>query len=282
MVQRFIFTVATGRCGQASLSELINRHVKDAYAAFEEPQVRPVLPGGLGDVERRFRRRFVETDELLGRGRVLRAHTNGDTAYIDRVVAKRLLQIKREMASKEKSVYVDVSKYFARGLHLGYARAIRSFGLVLLVRDPVKNMRSFLNRDKNFFKDNPPTNVPGNLLRLDSASLSRGELYLWAWCEIYLRYLALRDAGHGAPAIEIRTDDLVNNDRMTEHFRSLDLAFEPLTPVPALNTNVGSGREPTIVSQEDVRTFERFLEKLPVAVIERIDYLRSYKPRAAA
>jgi len=224
----------------------------------------------------------VETDELLGRGKVMRAHANGDSGYVDRIVARRLFQIERLMARKGKSVYVDVSKYFARGLHLGYARAIPVLGLILLVRDPLKNMRSFLNRDKNFFKDNPPTNASGNLLRLDSAELSRGELYLWAWCEMYLRFLALRDAGYGSPSVIIRTDDLVDSNKVAEHFQALGFQFAALTPVPALNANVDSGRNVTVVTEEDVRTFERFFERLPPSIVDRIDYFRSYQPHATA
>src|SRR5581483_5102959 len=185
MAERFIFTVATGRCGQASFAEWVNRHVPAAYAAFEEPHARTRLPGALGDLERHFRRRFVETDELLGRGKVLDAFVRGDDAYIERVAAKRIAMAERWLAAAGKSIYVDVSKFYARGLHIGFARLVPRFGLVILLRDPIANMRSFLNRDKNFWKDNAPSDAARNQLRLDPSSLGKGELYLWAWCEMY-------------------------------------------------------------------------------------------------
>jgi len=282
MDERFIFTVATGRCGQASFAEWIHRHVPGAFAAFEEPHARTRLPGVLGDIERQFRRRFVETDELLGRGRVLKAFMSGDDDYIERVAAKRIAMARRWCARAGKSVYIDVSKFFARGLHIGFARVVPRFDLVILVRDPVENMRSFLNRDKNFWKDNPNTDAPRNHLRLDPATLEKGELYLWAWCEMYLRYLALRDSGQVEHAIEVPTQDLSHPERVSAVFSALDLAHTPLVSVPAKNTNAEVGRGATIVTAEDVSVFERFMNRLPADVIGRLDYLKTNRPRAAA
>lgn len=282
MAERFIFTVATGRCGQATLTELVRRHVPSAHAAFEEPHARAWLPGALGDLERHFRRRFVETDELLGRGRVLTAYVAGDDAYIETVAARRIAMARRHLARAGKQVYFDVSKFFARGLHLGFQRLVPRFGLVLLVRDPLANMRSFLNRDKNFFKDNPPIEAQRNLLRLDSAKLEKGELYLWAWCEMYLRYLALRDSGQASHAVELPTGDLDAPARIAAIFRRLDLEHTPVEALAPRNTNAEVGRGATIVTAGDVRTFERFVNRLPRAVLDRIEYLKSYRPRAAA
>jgi hypothetical protein len=282
MIERFIFTVATGRCGQASFTEWVNRHVPAAFAAFEEPHARPRLPGALGDLERHFRRRFVETDELLGRGRVLDAFVAHDDAYIERVAAKRIAMAERWCARAGKSIYVDVSKFFARGLHVGFARRVPKFGLVILLRDPVANMRSFLNRDKNFWKDNPPIDSARNQLRLDTKALGKGELYLWAWCEMYLRYLALRDSGQVTHAVEVPTRELDHPERVAAIFKALDLAHTPLTQVGAKNTNAEAGRGATVVTAEDVRTFERFLNRLPAGVVDRLGFLKSYRPRAAA
>lgn len=282
MVERFIFTVATGRCGQASFTELIRRHVPAAYSAFEEPHARTRLPGALGDLERHFRRRFVETDELLGRGRVLDAYVKYDDAYIERVAAKRLAMAQSWCTRAGKGIYVDVSKFFARGLHIGFARLVPRFGLVILLRDPIANMRSFLNRAKNFWKDNPPTDAARNHLRLDPASLEKGELYLWAWCEMYLRYVALSDSGQVTHAVEVRTGDLNHAERVEGIFRALDLAHTPVAYVPAMNTNTEAGRGATAITAADVRLFERFMNRLPSGTIDRLDYLKTYRPRVAA
>lgn len=282
MIERYIFTVATGRCGQASFTEWIERHVPDAHAAFEEPHARTRLPGALGDLERHFRRRFVETDELLGRGRVIEAFVSGNDTYIEHVAAKRMAMAERWCARGGKKIYVDVSKFFARGLHIGFQQRIPRFGLAILLRDPLLNMRSFLNRDKDFRKDNPPTDAARNELRLDPKMLAKGELYLWAWCEMYLRYLRLRDSGQVTHAVEIRTQDLDSAERVAAVFRALDLAHTPLTRVAAKNTNAEAGRGATKVTPDDLRTFERFMNRLPGDILDRIDYLKSYRPRAAA
>ena len=82
MKRRYIFTVVAGRSGQAFLTDVFRRHVPKCYPAFEEPQVNPVLKGFLENYERRFRRKYIETNELLGRGNVLTAYEEKDTAYI--------------------------------------------------------------------------------------------------------------------------------------------------------------------------------------------------------
>lgn len=282
MEERFIFTVGTGRCGQATLAELVARHVPSAFAAFEEPHARVFLPGRLGVLERRFRRRFVETDTLLGRGRTLDAYAKGDDAFIARVAARRLAMARRWLARERKTVYFDISRFFARTLHVGFTRLVPRFGLVLLVRDPVANMRSYLNRDKNFWKDSAPTDAPHNLLRLDPASLEKGELYLWAWFEAYLRFQALRESGQASHAVVIRTPDLSRPDAVAAAFGALALEHLPIAATPARNTNAEIGRGATRVGAEDVRLFERFLGRVPPAQLDRIDYLKTYRPRAAA
>jgi hypothetical protein len=276
--ERFIFTVSTGRCGQASLANLLAIHAPYCYAAFEEPQVRPILPGPLRPIERRFRRRFVETHELLGRGRVLHAFDRGDQEFIDRIVARRLKLIRRTMERRRAHVYFDVSKFFARGLHAGFCKAIGRHALVNLVRDPVQNMRSYLNRNKNFFLDNNSPAAASNILRLEGISHSKGELYLWAWFEMNLRFHAMKSRPEVSAAVEIRTERLGDAAYMSRAWGSLGLDCARFEPQPALNTNVQNGFVETHVSFDDVRTFERFAERVPRELRDRISYLRGYDP----
>jgi len=278
MAKQYIFTVTAGRSGQNSLAALLNAHVPGCHAAFEEPHAKVRLKGALGDVERRFRRRFFETHELLGRGRVLTAFQDGDEAYLDRIAAKRL-----GMAEQlEGSIYVDVSKYFARGLHNAFARAVKDFGLIRLVRDPILNMRSFLNRGKGFYLDNSAPDAPRNLLLLDPSTMSKGELYLWAWCEVYLRFDRLVDEFEVSRAVEIRTEDLNDGGNVTRHFRSLGLDHSEIRVLPPRNTNRDQGRGDTIVKREDIETMERFLDRLPGGVRDQIAYFSGYEPARAA
>jgi len=277
-IERFIFTIATGRCGQSSLTELVENHVPDCYAAFEQPDIRPILPRALQPYERRFRRRFIETNELLGRGKVLAAFENGDHDYIDCIVDKRLRRIRREMARRNAGIYFDISKFFARGLHLAFTKAVGRYALVHLVRDPVRNMRSFLNRNKNFTLDNNRPEARSNVLRMSSAEMSAGEFYLWAWCELYLRYEAMCQSSALTHAVEIRTESLQDAAAMDAAFDRLGLVHSPVRPLPPANTNSSRGLLETRVGADDIRTFERFCDRMPVSLRDRINYFKTYDP----
>jgi hypothetical protein len=275
MTDRYIFTVASGRCGQSSLSHFLNTHVENCYAAFEEPSPRLHFCGILGDMERRFRRRFVETHELLGRGKVLSAFDSGDEAYLDRIVAKRLVL----MDKKGAGIHIDVSKYFARGLHHAFARACPDLSLILLVRDPILNMRSFLNRNKSFTLDNNMPEAKSNLLRLPCDGFEKGELYLWAWCEMYLRYLALIEKYNIEISTVIHTSDLNDAYKMNAHFDTLQLLHTPVKMTKPRNTNVEQGKDQTVITTEDIELFEKFILRVPQPAVAKISYLSDYDPR---
>ena len=274
MTDRYIFTVTAGRSGQSSLTHLLNTHVDNCYAAFEEPAPKLHLIGFLRDFERRFRRQFVETHELLGRGKVLSAFENGDEAYLDLIAAKRL----RLIDGKGVGIHVDVSKYFARGLHRAFCRACPDLSLILLVRDPVLNMRSFLNRGKSFTLDNNMPDASSNHLRLPCDDFAKGELYLWAWCEMYLRYLALIDEFNIQTATIIRTEDLNDADKLNAHFSALGLPHSPVIKIKPRNTNAEQGKGETVVATEDIELFENFLKRLPQSALKQISYFDTYDP----
>jgi hypothetical protein len=274
--EHFIFTVTTGRSGQNSLADYLARAVPDSYVACEEPQPKLMFAkysGFLGGLENRFRRRFVETHELLGRGQVLKAFDQGDEAYLDAIVERRL----RKIQKRGSRIYIDVSKYFSRGLHRAFCRAVGDFGLILLIRDPLANMRSFLNRDKKFTLDNALPDARSNELVLDSSNMTKGELYLWSWCENFLRYLKLIEEFGVKRHVIVRTEDIHDPARLNSYLGTLGLASIVAGPPPLLNTN--SLR--TIVTEEDIRTFEKFRKRLSSEVVERIAMLREYDPSAS-
>ncbi len=273
---QYIFTVTAGRSGQASLANLLRQHVPGCYPAFEEPRINRHLPGMLGDFERRFRRRFVETHELLGRGRVLTAFDQGDDAYLEKIARRRIQMAVRILARRRAHIYIDVSKYFARGLHRGFASVLPSFALIRLVRDPILNMRSFLNRRKNFQLDNNMPDQPSNILRLDSADFEPGEFYLWAWCEMYLRFEQMVEEHNIARSVEIRTDDLSDSARIDAAFDKLGLAHSPVVTRPPANTNISQGLGGTKVEQQDIDLFERFTARLSADMKHRITYFSDY------
>ncbi len=275
---RYIFTVTTGRSGQAAFADLLNKSVPDCYAAFEEPFVKTHAQGVLGGWERRFRRRFIETHELLGRGKVLKAYSSGDEEYIESIARKRQQMIEKKMERVGKSIYIDVSKFFARGLHAGWKRVLPSFSLVRLVRDPVLNMRSFLNRNKTFTLDNNLPSSPTNLLVLDADDLSPGELYLWSWCETYLQFDAMVDRHNIQRAVEVRTEHLGDPNIMSAVLDGLGLAHEGLEPAQFVNTNQEVGNKATVPTAEDILLFEHFINRIPTHIRRRISYFDAYSP----
>ncbi len=277
-IDRWIFTVSPGRSGQGTLASFLAAHVEGAYVAFEEPQIRPFSPGALGDIERHFRRRFIETDELLGRGRVLRADAEGNHAYIDRIVAQRMRTIGRQAQRTRAHIYIDVNSRFVRGLCWGFTRAVPRFSLIRLLRDPVLVMRSYLNRSKNFAREHVSPGAPNNLLRLDPADFAAGEFYLWAWCESYLRCERLAALPGADKAVDLRTEALNDAVAMNRFMDDLGVPHRLAQILAPSNTNLGQGYGATNVSKADLRLFERFLGRLTPAIRGQLRYLDHYQP----
>lgn len=277
-IERWVFTASPGRSGQGSLAEFLVAHVERAHIAFEEPQIRPHFGGALGDLERHFRRRFMETDEMLGRGRILAADAAGDQSYVDHVVAQRLRVIAREARRRDARIYIDVNSRFVRGLCWGFARALPRFSLIRLVRDPVLVMRSYLNRGKSFAKEHVAPDAAHNLLRLDPSGFAPGEFYLWAWCESYLRFDRLAELPAVEAAVELRTEQLNDAAAMGRFMDALRLQHQPARVLAPSNTNRGQGYGTTRVSQDDVRLLERFLDRLTPALRSRLRYFDGYAP----
>ncbi|WP_370153362.1 hypothetical protein [Ferrovibrio sp.] len=276
---RYIFTVTPGRSGQATLSDLVSRCCPGVAAAFEEPQIRTALPGVAGDLVRRFRRRFVETHELLGRGRVLRGFAAGDETLLERYGRARFDWIEGYRGAAP--VYFDISKYFIRGLHRPLTRLAGRPQLVFLVRDPVANMRSFVNRRKNFFLDNNAPADAANAWPDPEAAGRPEELYFWSWLEVYLRGLLLVEEFGLAPPRIIWNTDLADPAAMTEHFRGLGLDCDGVAAGPALNTNESRGLAQTRVTPADTAAFARWRSRVPDAVWNRLTFMRDYDPRDA-
>ncbi len=278
---RYIFTVSTGRCGQNTLADLLRDHLPEATVAFEEPQVTPVLPGALGTLERRFRRSFVETHELLGRGRVLTAFARADSASLDRFGRDRIAWIERRMAESGARVYIDVSKHFIHGFHIPLSERLTDFGMIRLTRDPVSNMRSYLNRRKSFELDNNPPDSDQNCLRLAPGDLSYGELYLWIWFETQLRFEALKARYPAIKTVDLTTPELNDAAAIARLMDTFHLAHGPVRVGSPKNTNKALGFGETAVTREDVESYERFVARVPQELISRIPYLRGYDVRRA-
>ena len=65
-MSKYIFTVTAGRSGQVSLTEIINKYSLNCHAEVEHPEIHTYFNGRMGLIEHSFRRKFIETNELLG------------------------------------------------------------------------------------------------------------------------------------------------------------------------------------------------------------------------
>jgi len=278
-IYNYIFTVTTGRSGQETLSMLVDRYSIDTYVAFEEPNINPVFNNLIGDIERKLRRLFIETDELLGRGKVLESYKNGDYKYINKIARIRFDTINNLLSTHGLINYMDVSKFFARGLHIGFLNVIPIISVVHLVRDPIENMRSFLNRNKNFNLDNNYPDSLSNELCLESRGMEKGELYLWSWFEMYLRFIDLKKRPNVQSYTEIRTEDLGCNLCVKKSLKMVGINYDNSKENNILmNTNLSKGYRETQVTLTDLKLFEKFVKKIPIDILSRIKYLSTYEP----
>ena len=145
------------------------------------------------------------------------------------------------MDQTRSSIYIDLSKYFARGLHEGFLGILPEISLIRLIRDPITNMRSFLNRDKFFFLDNNRPESKSNLLRLNSTDMEKGELYLWIWCELYLRFNQMLACSKVVKHVEIRTERLDETTYLEEALDILEVEHNSIEKRDHTNTNASKG-----------------------------------------
>ena len=116
--------------GQETLYNVLKSNSLDCHSTFEHPNIKPIFPNILGDIEKKLRRKFIQTNELLGRGKVLRAFDKDNIKYIEKVVRTKLKLFEKEANKNKSEIYFDVSKYFIRGLHLGFNSILREYSIV--------------------------------------------------------------------------------------------------------------------------------------------------------
>jgi len=261
--QTFIFVVSAGRSGQSSFSRQLKQAYPTSYVAFEEPQIRYAFPNFLNWPERKFRRAFVETDELLGRGKVLTAFSRNDRTTLKRYGLQKFNWLKNKMEQCGSNVCFEVNKHFLHGLHLGMEQMVRpNHQLIHLVRDPLLNMRSYLNRNKNFYLDNGAPDCEFNEIKMDPSLLTKGQHYLHAWCECYLRANKFA-VNHGIKKHTLLTRDLTNPAKMNSLFKNISLPCAAIQPVKKMNTNEEQGFGETKLEDQDMVEALNFIEMLP-------------------
>jgi hypothetical protein len=272
-MSRYIFTVTSGRSGQASLTEIINKYSINCHAEVEHPEIQLFCKGRLGEYEHNFRRKFIETNELLGRGKVLTSFRGNDIDYIVSI-AKRKKAMFNEFLKDESKIYFDVGKHFSRGLHLGFDRVLESYSVVLLVREPMENILSFVRRNKNFYLDN---NHPSDLMNqyvFTKDKYTLVELYAWMWVETYLRFLSIIKSKKVDAYHVLSTQDLNKEEKIVDLFKKMDIkgSFEDFK---AIRINTSDSNISSFTNNEEDQ-FLSFVSNLPVKILNEIKILHRY------
>ena len=272
---RYIFTVVVGRSGQFSLANTINKYGKDCFAEAEPPNLllnNKFTPSWI----KNFQRKYIVTNEMLGRGKALKWFEEGLDEKIQHQVEKKIDRIKQIRLKKDFSFYFEISKFFSRTQCEAFYKLIPSLELIKLTRNPIANAKSFLNRNKNFYLDNNSPESKINCLIMDSKSLSKFELYLWSWFETELRFKRFVDKHNINSVFEIKTEELNSRKKIIKLFEYFEVNYDFPEQLDILNTNFEHGLPKTLISKDDISQYQSFLDKVPNQLIEKIDYLKNF------
>ena len=275
---KLIFTAVVGRSGQSSLNNIFNNYGEGCFAEIEPPHLIIKRKGLIGDILGIIQRKWIVTHELLGRGKALEWYENQEHEKLDKVAQKKLNRIKKLQRKHKFQTYIEISKYFMRAQYEYIYKNTPDMSLIKLTRDPLLNARSFIKRNKNFYLDNPPPHFKRNCLCMDTKRLTKFQLYLWSWFEIELRYYKFLDRCNIKKVFELKTEDLNNKGKIEEMFDYFDLKYKEICLLPPGNTNVQQGFSETIVNEEDVKEYKRFIEMVPNEFLDKIQYLKDYDP----
>lgn len=147
--------------------------------------------------------------------------------------------------------------------------------MVFLVRDPLLNMRSYLNRNKNFLLDNSLPEAKNNILRMNSDSFSKGEFYLWSWAEILLRYKKMSNCKKVKKSLLIKNDDLMDPNKISKILNILNIQHRPIDKIEKKNTNEQIGLTPTKIYKKDVILLKKFISRIPSKYLNELSYIKN-------
>lgn len=285
-----IFTATTGRAGSHNLVEVFNRFGKDCLAEHEPPQLllqqlgqRPFFRdrGWFGPQSRiarygrDFQRKYVTTDEALGRGQALEWYDCGETDKLKALAARKLRRIER-FGRRGYRHYIESSQYFVRTHCHALAELAPGLAVIKLTREPLGTAKSLANREKALFVQSLPPDRPSNLFRVaDWRGLNAFQLYLHLWIETELRYTAFIERWEIERRFEIETHELLDAGRVDAMFEYFGIAHDEIGALTRTNANP----VPTRITEADVAEFYQVLELLPPALLERIEFLKGFDPR---
>jgi len=269
-MKNFFFTVCTGRCGQATLVNYINKFSTNTFSEVEPPETffqgRNIISRILQNIEREF----FNTDEMLGRGKFLEFYDKNNLNPIQIECQKKIKRINNILFKKNKINYFEVSKFFIRSYGEELIKINPNMKILYLYRNPIINAKSFLNRKKNFQKDNFLPSFLKTQFNINIESLNEFEKYLWCWIEVKLRMLELKKKYNQIKIYNFKTEDLNKLDKIKNMFDFFNIKYENLSILNPSNTNEEQGRNATVIAKNDLEIFLKFLKKIPEKILSEI------------
>ena len=274
--ENYIYTACTGRCGQHSLGDFINRYALNTLVEVEPPQLLYPNNAPFGNYLRNFQRKWVFTDEMLGRGKALQWYRDGDSDSLMRLSRARLDRVDRLCRKQKSQTYFEISKFFMRTYFIATHEVKPDIGILILKRDPMNNAKSFVNRHKDFRLDNLLPHERNVILQMDGKHFSPYQLYLWQWCELELRTLQFISSRNISRYYELYNSDLndpVKICDMLDFFSVEHQRFDVMPLLQPINTNIENGFDHTVLTVEDFMDFEEFLDMLPPTFRDQLSSL---------
>ncbi len=293
---QIIFTATTGRSGTHNLFSLFQRFARNCAAEHEAPDLllRRLIQtrflrqrgwfsecGRVANFGRHLQRKFIVTNEQMGRGRALEWFHRGDSEKLLELTAKKLKRIRR-FERRGCCHYVESSQFFLRTFYRTMPRLLPDFGLIKLTRNPLQVAKSTANRGKPLSRVTVPPDSPGNLFRLPHwQDLSPFQHYLHLWLETELRYHDAVQRFGITKTFEIPTPELLDGAKVESMFRYFGIEHDEISGLEPTNTNLFARNSATMIESRDIAEFHQVLDLMPADLRHKITYLQGFDPAAS-
>ena len=268
-----IFTICTGRCGQVTLSHYFNSFADNCYADVEPPELIYKDHWPMGGIIRKFQRKFICTDEILGRGKAFQWHDNNENEKMEKLVSKRMKLVEKLKCK----TYIELSKFFIRSYCDATYRYNNHISILKLSRNPLANAQSFCNRNKNYSLDGLMPYFKKSILKIDLEKLNKFQLYLWQWAEIELRALEFIEKNKIKRFYSLKTEDIHNPKKLKNLFDYFELTTKsPIKVLKTKNTNIERGLPKTLITNDGKKFFKQFIDMIPKKELNQISHIEHY------
>ena len=254
-MKKYIFTICTGRCGQVSLSNYVNKFSTNTFSEAEPPEPKYKEKFLFSNLIRAIERKTYATDELLGRGKALNWYDEDINLKLTELCKKRVNRSNRILLKKRKIIYFEISKFFIRSYGEKTLDMIPNTKILYLTRHPLRNAISFFNRKKNFERDNFNLNFKKNIFKINNLDLF--EKYLWMWIEIKLRLNQLK-AKYKFEIIHFKSENIDKIPELKKLFFDLEIEHSKIVVQKRMNTNKSFGFNDTKVDKFFLKKIRKF------------------------